>query len=39
MKKPTPLILTAWVLHAATWFLAAIEAHDETALLARDSEW
>lgn len=28
MKKPTPLILTAWVVHAAAWFLPAIKAHD-----------
>lgn len=28
MKKPTPLIVTAWVLHAAAWFLPAIKAHD-----------
>ena len=28
MKKPSLLILAAWVLHAASWFLPAIEAHD-----------
>ena len=28
MKRPTPLILTAWFLHAAAWFLPAIKAHD-----------
>jgi hypothetical protein len=28
MKKPNPLILTAWVLHAVAWFLVAIKAHD-----------
>jgi hypothetical protein len=28
MKKPTPLILTAWVVHAAAWFLPTLRAQD-----------
>jgi hypothetical protein len=28
MKKPNPLILTAWVVHVVAWFLPAIKAHD-----------
>jgi hypothetical protein len=26
MKKPTPLILAAWILHAAAWFLPSLKA-------------
>ena len=28
MKKPTPLILAAWILHAAAWFLPTLKAQD-----------